>query len=161
MRRLLLAAAAAAADAAAAPAFAGPAMSVAIDHTERLQLPRPAGSVIVGNPSIADVTVVDTQTLFVQGKGYGVTEIVVLDQLGRTVWKGEVVVTGSPDSVSVYRGVEVTEMACAGVCAPSTRANAKPGGAKSSGGGSSGGGASGSQGGLGAQVSAPQASPGL
>jgi hypothetical protein len=111
----------------AAPALAGPSLVVPIDHATRLHLAHPAGSVIVGNPSVADVTVVDAQTVFVTGRGYGVSEVVVVDPLGRTVWQGEVVVTApQTGEVSVYRGGQVTEMACANVCAPSVH-NAKVG----------------------------------
>jgi len=49
------------------------ALNVEIDQSARIQLRGQAGSVIVGNPQIADVTVVDANTLFVTGKGYGVT----------------------------------------------------------------------------------------
>jgi Flp pilus assembly secretin CpaC len=120
MRRLLIACLAAAA--LSTPALAAPQTSVALDHTTRINLRSPAGSVVVGNPAVADVTVVDSQTLFLQGKGYGVTEVVVLDPLGRTIWQGEVVVTApTQGAVSVYRGAQVTEMACAQSCATSVR----------------------------------------
>lgn len=120
MRRLLLALTAAAAI--SGPALAAPATSVAIDHTTRINLRSAAASVIVGNPAVADVTVVDERTLFLQGKGYGVTEVVVLDPLGRTIWQGDVVVTApTSGAVSVYRGANVTEMACASACSASAR----------------------------------------
>jgi uncharacterized membrane protein YgcG len=153
MRRFLIAAALAAL---ATPAFAGPRVSVAIDHSERVQTARAAGSVIVGNPAIADVTVVDSRTLFISGRGYGVTEVVVLDPLGRTVWQGEVVVTAPTEGqVSVYRGTAVTEMACAGACAPTVRSAGKAATGGGSGGG--GGGSSGARGGSaqGAAASTP------
>ena len=126
MRRLFLAAMAAAAI--AAPAVAAPQTSVAIDHTARINLRGTAASVIVGNPAIADVTVVDERTLFLSGRGYGVTEVTVLDPLGRTIWSGEVVVTApTQGAVSVYRGSQVTEMACAQSCATTVRsAPARP-----------------------------------
>ena len=58
-------------------------LNVEIDQAQRVQLRGPAGSVIVGNPAIADVTVVDSNTLYITGKGYGVTEIVAVDAIGR------------------------------------------------------------------------------
>lgn len=98
-------------------------MSVEIDQAARVQLRGPAGSVIVGNPLIADVTVVDANTLYVTGKGYGVTEIVAVDTAGRTVFQSEVVVTAGSGSgrVRVWRGGQATEMACAASCSPSLR----------------------------------------
>ena len=68
-------------------------LSVEVDHVARLNLNGSAASVIIGNPQIADVTVVDAQTLFVSGRAYGVTEIVVLDAAGRSIYQGEVVVS--------------------------------------------------------------------
>lgn len=98
-------------------------MSVEIDRSSRVQLSGAASSVIVGNPQIADVSVVDANTLFITGKGYGVTEVVAVDAIGRTLFQREVVVTGgSTGSVRVWRGGQATEMACAASCAPSVRA---------------------------------------
>lgn len=97
-------------------------LSVEIDQSARIQLRGQAGSVIVGNPAIADVTVVDANTLFVTGKGYGVTEVVVVDGLGRTLFQSQVVVAGGDvGRVRVWRGAQVTEMACAASCAPTVR----------------------------------------
>jgi len=100
------------------------ALNVEIDRSARVQLRGTASSVIVGNPAIADVTVVDANTLFVVGKGYGVTEVVAVDALGRTLFQREIVVTGgSTGSVRVWRGGQATEMACSTSCAPSIRSD--------------------------------------
>ena len=97
-------------------------LNVEIDRSARIGLTGSAASVIVGNSAIADVTVVDANTLFVTGKGYGVTEVVAVDGVGRTIFQGEIVVTGgSTGSVRVWRGAQATEMACAASCAPSIR----------------------------------------
>lgn len=93
-------------------------LSVEMDHITRLNLNGSAASVIVGNPQIADVTVVDANTLYVSGRAYGVTEIAVLDGLGRVIYQGEVVVSApSSGQVRVWRGAAVTNMACAQTCA--------------------------------------------
>lgn len=100
-------------------------LAVDIDQSARVQLRAPAGSVIVGNPQIADVTVVDASTLFITGRGYGVTEVIAVDALGRTVFQSQVVVTaGDSGRVRVWRGAQATEMACASSCSPSIRAEA-------------------------------------
>jgi len=103
-------------------------ISVEIDQAQRVQLRGPAGSVIVGNPEIADVTVVDSNTLYITGKGYGVTEIVAVDSIGRTVFQSEVVVTAGSGSgrVRIWRGAQATEMACAASCSPSVRGTSGP-----------------------------------
>ncbi len=118
----------------AAGAFAEP-LSLAIDHSSRLNVRGAAASVVVGNPQVADVTVVDSHTVFVSGRGYGETDVVVLDGAGRTVYEGEVVV-GTPSSgrVSVYRGSDRTDMACAPGCEVSFRSSTKGSGSGSAGG---------------------------
>lgn len=126
-RPLMFVAATLVASAFAAPALAQDPLRVDIDQTARIQLRAPAGSVIVGNPQIADVTVVDANTLFVTGKGYGVTQIVAVDSIGRTVFQSQVVVSaGDSGQVRVWRGGEVTEMACGTTCSPSLRSNGTP-----------------------------------
>lgn len=125
-RTLRLAAALAVTVLAAAPAVVAAqsaSLNVEIDEAARVQLRGPAGSVIVGNPAIADVTVVDANTLYITGKGYGVTEVVAVDTIGRTVFQSQVVVTDGAGAgrVRVWRGGQATEMACGSSCSPSVR----------------------------------------
>jgi Flp pilus assembly secretin CpaC len=103
-------------------------LNVEIDQSARVQLSGPAGSVIVGNPQIADVTVVDANTLYITGKGYGVTEVVAVDTIGRTVFQRQIVVTAGSGAgqVRVWRGGQATEMACAASCSPSVRTTPTP-----------------------------------
>lgn len=98
-------------------------LNVEIDQARRVQMRGSAASVIVGNPAIADVTVVDANTLYITGKGYGVTEVVAVDPIGRTVFQSQVVVTAGDGGgrVRVWRGGQATEMACASSCSPSVR----------------------------------------
>lgn len=105
-------------------------LSVEIDRSARVQLRGAAGSVIVGNPAIADVQVVDANTLYIVGKGYGVTEVVAVDGIGRILFQNQIVVTaGNTGMVRVWRGTQQTEMACAASCAPSIRSPAGDGAA--------------------------------
>lgn len=103
-------------------------LNVEIDRSARVALRGAAASVIVGNPAIADVTVVDANTLYITGKGYGVTEVVAVDPIGRTVFQSQVVVTAGDGGgrVRVWRGAQATEMACASSCSPSLRGTSGP-----------------------------------
>jgi Flp pilus assembly secretin CpaC len=106
---------------------------VSLDHSTRLKIAGAAQSVVVGNPTVADVTVVDSHTLFVSGRGYGVTDVVVLDASGRTLYSTEVVVgVAHTGRVSVFRGAERTDMACS----PNCQVSVRTGGAGGSSGGS-------------------------
>lgn len=97
-------------------------INLGVDGVQRVTLRGAAASVIVANPLIADVTVVDANTLYITGKGYGVTEVAAVDSIGRTLFQNRVIVTGGQSgSVRLWRGAEATEMACASSCSPSVR----------------------------------------
>ena len=92
-------------------------MVVNLDQSVRLSLPGAARDIVVSNPTVADVSLLTPTSLVVLGKGYGITNLMVVDASGRTLLDREVVV-GSSDAnrVSFYRGPNVTNYACAGRC---------------------------------------------
>jgi len=58
---------------------------------------------------------------------YGVTEIVAVDSHGRTVFQSQIVVSaGDSGQVRVWRGSQVTEMACGTTCSPTARSTGTP-----------------------------------
>ena len=118
MRRLLLALTAPLMLLASAPAaHAASTLVVPIDHSAAVSLPRGTRDVLIGNPAIADVSVLDSGKAVILGKGYGVTNLVVVDQLGRTVMERQIVVSApTTGRVSVIRGARVDDYACAGGC---------------------------------------------
>lgn len=60
------------------PALAGD-LVVQFDQAQLLRLPRPAAEVIIGNPSIADVTLQGGNILAITGKTFGITNVIILD----------------------------------------------------------------------------------
>ncbi len=62
------------------------------DHMRRVRLERPAGTILVGNPLIADVTVLGNDTLFVSARTIGSTNVIVLDKKGNEIVTYEVFV---------------------------------------------------------------------
>jgi Flp pilus assembly secretin CpaC len=93
------------------------ALSVTIDQAQRITISRPAKDVIVGNPALVDVAILDEHHLLLTGKAYGLTNLVVTDALGREILQRQMVVSApEANRVSVYRGSEVTSYACAGKC---------------------------------------------
>lgn len=98
-------------------AAAAGALNVHMDQSVRISLRAPATSVVVGNPAIADVSVIDARTLLVLGKGYGITNLVVMDQGGRVLFNREIVVSaGDAGRVSIWRGASSTSYACSPRC---------------------------------------------
>ncbi len=97
-------------------------LNIIIDQSARITLPRPVHDVVLGNPNVADITVLDARHLMIIGKAYGVTNLMVTDEGGRTILNRQVSV-GSPDTnhVSVWSplaagGLGVLEYTCAKRC---------------------------------------------
>lgn len=102
---------------AAVPALAGQPVTVEKNHTLRVTLVAPAGTVVVGNPDIADVTVVDSRTLYIVGKGFGSSAVTVAGRDGRSLFDGEVTVTAPQrGAITVYKGLKPSLMVCTNVC---------------------------------------------
>ena len=91
-------------------------VSVPLNHAERLNIRGAAANVVVGNSAIADVSVLNSHTLYVVGRNYGSTEILVTDALGRAIYSGDVTVAMPVSGVAIYRGVARADYACAPGC---------------------------------------------
>ena len=93
---------------------------VTADQAGLIRLPGDAAGVIVGNPGIADAMLYDSRTLFVTGKVFGRTTLIVLDGAGRVLYTSDLVVS-QPDSgtVQVFRNSDRPETY---VCAPTCQA---------------------------------------
>jgi hypothetical protein len=81
-------------------------VEVGLGRAVVVNLDRPAKSVIIGDPAVADVTVQNPRLLFVFGKGAGATSLNAVDSAGRSVLDVPVVVSpgGAPDTVAVHHG---------------------------------------------------------
>lgn len=111
MRRALFAAALFA----AVPAYAND-VNLTLDQVHTLTFKRPVATVYVGNPAIADITMIDARHAFVQGKGYGRTNVVALNQDGAQVFNTNITVTGANNGSTVVlnRGAQRITLNCAG-----------------------------------------------
>jgi len=93
------------------------AVVVHIDQNAIVDLAAPAGDVVVGNASIADVNLITPQRLAILGRSYGLTNVIVTDRMGRTIFQQEVNVAPAPTGrVSLYRGPLVSNYACSPRC---------------------------------------------
>ena len=77
----------------AVPAMAEEGIDVVMNQAKIVKLARPADTIIVGNPAIADASVQDATTIVLTGKGFGVTNLVVLDAEGNPVVDQQVTVS--------------------------------------------------------------------
>lgn len=113
----------------ATTSLAGGLYSVDLNKTEIVRLPENAGAVVIGNPSIADVTVHSANTLFVVGRGYGETNLVVLNSTGHTIMNADIqVISKLPtNGVRLYNGKDRESYNCSPYCLPSPILGDRPG----------------------------------
>jgi Flp pilus assembly secretin CpaC len=98
-------------------AHSAEALPITLDQATLLRLPEKVSTIVVGNPLIADVAVQSGGLVVVTGKGYGSTNLIVLDRTGTVLMERSIVVRG-PDgqTVSVYRGIERETYSCTPNC---------------------------------------------
>lgn len=103
----------------ASRSFADGPIAVSIDQATILKLPERAATVVIGDPLIADMTLQPGGIAIVTGKGYGETNVVVMDRSGAVLMEKMVEVKGPDDKVvMVYRGLTRQTYSCTPDCSP-------------------------------------------
>jgi hypothetical protein len=113
----------------------GSGMTVEVNQSHRVVLRGAVANVIVGDPAVADVVMIDAHSVIVVGKGYGSTQVMVIDPAGHALLDTRVTVTARNDGrVTVYRGAASTDYSCAGRCqaVPAPGGSASPSGGAAS-----------------------------
>jgi hypothetical protein len=101
----------------AGSALAASITTVDLNESRRVMLHGTAANVFVADPAVADVAMIDTHSVIVLGKGYGVTQVLVTDQAGHTLLDSVVAVVGSDAGrVTVFRGQAVQDYHCSSRC---------------------------------------------
>lgn len=92
-------------------------MTIRYKQSQRVPLGGQAANVVVSDPSVADVAILDTHSVIVLGKGYGSTDLLILDSNGHTLLDSQVTVVAPDDGrVTVYRGAATADFSCARRC---------------------------------------------
>ena len=120
MRRLTLALCAglslSAAAIAAAETPSAP-LSVSAGAAARIMLNAPVRDIVVGDPTVADVSLVNERILVVMGKKAGATTVLAFDAHGRALADRTVVVSDVPAQAIVFqRGATAATYACGDRC---------------------------------------------
>ena len=101
---------------AASSALGGTDVVVMADQAKLLSVGGEPSTVVVGNPNIADVTVQGTN-VFVHGRNFGSTNLIVLDKDGNQLANLDVtVMLGGNNNLNVYRGGSKYSYVCAPLC---------------------------------------------
>jgi Flp pilus assembly secretin CpaC len=110
----------------ALPAGAGTTIEVAMNQAKIVKIARPADTIVIGNPAIADASVQDSTTIVLTGRGFGVTNLVILDAEGSPIVDEQVVVRrNDANSVRIYRRASVQTLSCTPYCEGSYKSDAE------------------------------------
>ena len=101
------------------PASAKDPIQVTLDRAKVMRISAPADAVILGNPSIADATIFDRQTIVITGRMAGITNLVILDAKGQPIVDEVInVEKAQAGIVVVQRGSNRYSYFCTPTCGP-------------------------------------------
>ena len=105
------------------PAWAADAVIVAtVDHARLVKIPAGTETLIIGNPTIADVTLLKQNNLMIlTPKSFGETNFIALDKDGSPVAESMIQVINGTDALVVQRGMDRQSYSCAPRCQPTER----------------------------------------
>jgi Flp pilus assembly secretin CpaC len=92
---------------------------VDMDYARIVKMPEGAQTLVIGNPMVADVTMLkNNQLLVITGKSFGTTNLIVLDRTGAQVGESIIRVVSANDTLTVQRGPHRESYACNPDCLP-------------------------------------------
>jgi hypothetical protein len=101
------------------PSHAEDVINVYLDQAKIIELPDKTATVILGNPIIADVTMLKRNNKVVlTGKGFGETNLIALDASGTALGESVIRVTSASHDLVVQRGMDRESYTCAPRCQP-------------------------------------------
>ncbi len=111
----------------ASEAIAAQPLIVYTDQSQIINLSRAAGVVVVGNPSIADATI-QGNSVFLHGRGFGTTNVIILDEDGGHLANFEIdVQLGGRNNVALFKAGGLQSYVCAPDCETQMHVGDTPG----------------------------------
>jgi hypothetical protein len=107
----------------ASPARAETTMiAVILDQARIAQLPEGTTTLIVGNPMIADVTMLkNNNTMIITGKGFGETNLIAIDAAGSLIEERQIQVLPAKTLLVLQEGTSRISYACNPACMPTVQ----------------------------------------
>ena len=100
-------------------AIASDDLIVRYDQSQLLRMPRAVSEIIIGNASIADVTVQGGNMLVITGKTFGITNIIALDREKNVIQDQRIVVERDERGiVNLSRAGQRQSFSCSPNCSP-------------------------------------------
>ena len=97
-------------------------LEITLDQAKVAKVPTGTTTLVVGNPSVADVTMLKGGVgMVVTGKGYGQTNLVAIDAQGNILDEKQIVVIPTRTVLVVQRGDSRVSYACNPQCMPTVQ----------------------------------------
>jgi Flp pilus assembly secretin CpaC len=94
-------------------------LRVNLDQAKIARLPEGTATLVIGNPIVADVTMLKgSGAMVVTGKGFGDTNLIALDAQGNVLDEKTVRVVPTASTLLVQRGMDRESYSCAPQCVP-------------------------------------------
>ena len=88
-----------------------------MNQAKIVKVARPIDTIVIGNSAIVDAAVQNSTTIVLTGKGFGSTNVVVLDEEGQAIVDQQVTVGREESgSVRVYRRAQIQTLSCTPYC---------------------------------------------
>lgn len=98
------------------PSFAVQELIIKTDQTQLIDVSGNPGAVVIGNPSIADATV-HANKIFIHGRSFGSTNLIILDQSGNQLVSLDITVQlGGENNLALYKAGNRYSYVCAPDC---------------------------------------------
>jgi Flp pilus assembly secretin CpaC len=97
-------------------------IAVTLDQAKIGRLPRGTATLIVGNPMIADVTMLkNNNTMIITGKGFGQTNLIAIDSEGSLIEEEQIQVVPARTVLVLQSGSSRISYACNPACMPTVQ----------------------------------------
>ena len=97
-------------------------IAVILDQAKIARLPEGTTTLIVGNPMIADVTMLkNNNTMIITGKGFGETNLIAIDAAGSLIEETQVLVLPAKTVLVLQNGSSRISYSCNPACMPTVQ----------------------------------------
>jgi len=94
-----------------------PEINVMMNQAKIVRVARPIDTIVIGNSAIVDAAVQDATTIVLTGKGFGRTNVVLMDGEGMPIVDQQVTVSRQESgSVRIYRRSQLQTLSCTPYC---------------------------------------------
>lgn len=94
-------------------------IKVELDRAKIVKVSDSTQTLVVGNPLVADVTLLKGNgSMVLTGRSFGTTNLILLDGAGAPIAESLVQVTAAPGALTVLRGASRESYSCTPRCAP-------------------------------------------